>query len=76
MEDINFKLTLVLERLDDIDAKLKALQRGNDKLETHIDLVEQVAETVKYPIKRLFNIDIGNCLEYKRLDALSKELEN
>ena len=48
----------IIRRLDIIDDKLDLLQKGNVKLGTHIDLVENVADIVREPIRKFLKIDL------------------
>lgn len=51
----------LIQRLDRIEDKLDVLQKGNVKLGNHIDLVENVADMVKDPIRQILRIDLGKC---------------
>ena len=51
MDEINAKLDTIISRLDALERKLDEQSDVSQKMNTHIDMVEQIYDSVKHPLK-------------------------
>ncbi len=76
-KDINLKIISILndinKKLDRIEERLIQLEKTQNKMDTHIDFIEDIYDNIKHPLNYVTN-KINNYLQYT--DSNNLELNN
>jgi len=56
MTDINEKLNIIIQRLDNVQDQITEIHESNDKMNNHIDFVNSVFNIVRIPFFTLMSM--------------------
>lgn len=56
MTDINEKLNIIIQRLDNVQGQIAEIHESNDKMNNHIDFVNSVFNIVRIPFFTLMSM--------------------
>ena len=56
MTDINEKLNIIIQRLDNVQDQITEIHESNDKMNNHIDFVNSVLNIVRIPFFTLMSM--------------------
>jgi hypothetical protein len=72
-KDVNIKLLSILndinKKLDRIEERLIKLEKTQDKMDTHIDFIEDVYDNIKHPLNYVTN-KVNNYLQLSNSNNL------
>lgn len=75
MNEIHDKLDFIISELKQLRQEVNQIKESNNKMDKHVDFVENVFDTVKYPFFGLMNF-IGNSLTYETKTLKNSECKD